>query len=132
MRANLVAVPDSGLHDLPPRWDGLAVVWYGWEALTYHLCPPVRECCEACGSMAGPVVNFGLVGDDPEMSPADVEHDDQVVLLAYQSGHRRQRRSWLRLTAFRCPDCGADSILDGNGVLWRLDLSDYGDAGSSC
>ena len=26
-------------HDLPPRWDGLAVVWEGWQ-----YAPPVHWC----------------------------------------------------------------------------------------
>lgn len=131
-RSNLVAVPDSGLHDLPPRWDGYPVMWRGWQSLTGHICGRAeRACCERCGSVEYPTINVGLVGDDPDMTPTDVEHDDQAVRLAYQMRRRRKRRSWIRLTAFRCVECGADNVVDGDGVSWNLDLSDYGDAGST-
>ncbi len=36
----------------------------------------------------------------------------------------------IRLTAFRCAGCGRDDVLDGNGVTWTLDASDYQDEGS--
>lgn len=130
VRANLVAVPDSGLHDLPPRWDGTPVAWRGWESFEAFVCGPRRAACESCGSLEQPTLNMGLVGDDPTMTPEDVRRDDEAVKLAYSTGHRRERHSWIQLTAFRCAECGADSIVDDDGVVWTLDLSDYGDAGS--
>lgn len=126
----LVAVPDNGFHDMPPRWDGHAVLWRGWRPLGVHICPPRPECCESCGSLASPLINLGLVANDQVMTHDDVTHDDQAVDLARRMGQRRERHAWLRLTAFRCPDCHADSVLDADGVLWELDQSDYGDAGS--
>jgi hypothetical protein len=130
MRANLVAVPDSGLHDLPPRWDGKPVAWRGWERPeALFICPPRKDPCESCGSLADQTMNVGLVGDDPAMTPEDVERDDQLVRAGYKPP--RSRKSWLKLTAFRCVDCGADSVLDDDDEVWTLDLSDYGDAGST-
>lgn len=109
MRANLVAVPDSGLHDLPPRWDGLDVTWSGWRATTAHICPPLREACTSCGCLEWPTVNIGHIN---------------------LGLNRRGRQTFRVLTAFRCVECGADHVLDDKGVMWDLDLTDYGDAGS--
>lgn len=131
MRPNLVAVPDSGLHDLPPRWDGLPVAWRGWRTITGHICPPGRDACSSCGSLEHPTINFGLLADDPAMTPEEAAHDDRATLLAHRSRHRRQRRTWIKLTALRCVECGHDQVLDAEGNLWDLDLSDYDDRGST-
>jgi hypothetical protein len=34
------------------------------------------------------------------------------------------------LTAFRCPDCSRDHVIDGRGDAWTLDPTDYTDTGS--
>lgn len=130
---HLSAVVDVGTrHDLPPRWDGHPVVWRGWETLNAFICGgrAGSECCPGCGSRAASAINLGLVGDDPDMTVGDVEHDDHAVAMASKLGHRRRRRSWFRLTAFRCPDCRLDLVVDGDDQCWTLDASDYGDEGS--
>ncbi len=40
------------------------------------------------------------------------------------------RRIALLLTAFRCPSCGRDWVLDTDGQAWDLDETDYTDRGS--
>lgn len=134
MRQNLVAVPNSELHDLPPRWDGLAVLWRGWEPGPAPLCTGrrgglTRDCCESCGSVELPSLNVGTVADDPDMTAEDIERDIASGELALRLRARRARRSTIRLTAFRCTECGADVVLDGE-TWWTLDASDYGDEGS--
>jgi hypothetical protein len=124
---HLVAVPSGDLHDLPPRWDGLSVVWRGWDEFDMRSCPP--RGCDSCGHF-GALVNLGLVGDEPQMSHEDVEHDDRAVRLAFSMRSRRERKSWLRLTAFRCTGCGLDVVVDDERNVWDLDESDYGEAGS--
>ncbi|WP_232425892.1 hypothetical protein [Mycobacterium sp. JS623] len=43
---------------------------------------------------------------------------------------RNTRRLALILTAFRCPACGHDWVLDTDGQAWDLDETDYTDLGS--
>jgi len=69
-------------------------------------------------------MNRGLVGLSRRITLDDIE------------GRRRANRVGLvaewRLDAFRCPDCHHDVVSDmQTGEVWDLDLSDYGDAGST-
>lgn len=91
--------------DLPPRWDGQAVVWSGWESppTPHFACGPVAagEVCPACGSVAVPVMNRGRVA----------------------------RYAWI--WAFRCPDCRSDTVWDPRSdEWWGLDPDDYTLAGA--
>lgn len=107
-------------HDLPPRWDGDAVLWEPWrDELEITMCPPPRspERCSDCGSTKAPTNTFGRIWfgvDDPAGGPP-----------------RRPPDKMLSLS--RCRDCQGDTVFDGfgpNAQAWRLDPSDYGDNGS--
>lgn len=111
-------------NDLPPRWDGLPVQWGSWSSTgEVFLCPPRRErpeSCERCGSADARMINVGRVWTDPDTAPPAI-------------GRARLRRGHHLvgvLSAFRCPGCGHDSVLDPNGQLWDLDETDYTDDGS--
>ena len=113
------------VNDLPPRWDGRAVVWRGWERAPVVLCHlPDDSCCHACGSDKNRSMNFGLLADDDGMTAREVRTND----TACRAG-RLVRRAWIRLVAHRCPDCGHDQVDDGED-LWDLDPGDYTDNGS--
>ena len=44
-------VPPTGLHDLPPKWDGRTVTWQGWQSEPTFICPPPKPTpCRSCGS----------------------------------------------------------------------------------
>ena len=122
-------------HDLPRFWDGKAVVWRGWEApLDAWICPPPKpSCCEACGSLARPVTNRGRVarfgGITHDMIAAADAARDRLP-TAHQHRIKGHPRALYELTAFRCPDCRHDQILDRDGSMWNLDESDYSDEGS--
>ena len=122
-------------HDLPRFWDGKAVVWRGWEApLDAWICPPPKpSCCEACGSLARPVTNRGRVarfgGITHDMIAAADAARDRLP-TAHQHRIKGHPRALYELTAFRCPDCRHDQILDRDGSTWNLDESDYSDEGS--
>ncbi len=110
-------------HDLPPRWDGLPVEWGQWrDTAGIILCPPPRkaEHCNRCGSTAEPLNSLGRVWTNPATAPPAI-------------GRARLQRGRLlaaNLTAFRCPDCEHDHVLDSNGKSWDLDPSDYTADGS--
>lgn len=144
-RTNLRLVEGGPGHDLPPRWDGHPVWWRGWrDRGATFICGHQVDVCEhcgrgdvpaecECGSHNPPMLNQGMVGESADMTPQDVERNDEAIRLARSAGVIRnapQRIGWLQLTAFRCPDCGADRVVDGDGVLWDLDETDYGDDGS--
>lgn len=122
-------------HDLPRFWDGKAVVWRGWEApLDAWICPPPKpSCCEACGSLARPVTSRGRVarfgGITHDMIAAADAARDRLP-TAHQHRIKGHPRALYELTAFRCPDCRHDQILDRDGSMWNLDESDYSDEGS--
>lgn len=125
-------------HDLPPRWDGLAVVWEGWEGWRpsigpVYLCPPPRHppCCEGCGSLAEPVSNRGLVAVWASLTREDIEREEQNLRRLGSLAHKRKRRAYWRLRAYRCPDCKLDTVWDTDtGHTWTLDHTDYGPDGS--
>lgn len=123
-------------HDLPPRWDGLATVWDGWETqIPAFVCPPPKSsCCSACGSLATPVVNRGRVARVPAVTHDRIrEHDDKRARLGAGNGHLAGRPVALyRLHAFRCPDCRHDVVWDVDTDEWfDLDHTDYGPEGST-
>ena len=74
--------------------------------------------------MADELTNSGLVGRNRKVTLDQIE------------GHQRSRTvgevaHWC-LSARRCPDCGHDVVVElDSGVVWDLDLSDYGDGGSA-
>lgn len=111
-------------HDLPPRWDGLPVQWGAWSSTgEVFMCPPRRvrsESCDRCGSTDARMINVGRVWTDPDTAPPAIG----------RARLRRGRHPVGVLSAFRCPGCGHDSVLDPNGQLWDLDDTDYTDDGS--
>lgn len=94
-------------HDLPPLWDGEPVVWGRWRPpVAIFMCNRSARVepafCTACHSTANPALATGTVG------------------------------RFRRLTAFRCPDCGHDTVADADtGEVWDLDPTDYQDEGST-
>lgn len=127
--------PTDRAHDLPRFWDGKAVVWRGWKVpLDAWICPPPKpSCCPACGSLARPVTNRGRVarfgGITHDMIAAADAARDRLP-TAHQHRLKGHPRALYELTAFRCPDCRHDQILDRDGSMWNLDESDYSDEGS--
>lgn len=121
-------------HDLPPLWDGLVVVWDGWEALpTVIICPPKpKDPCSACGSLTTPVVNRARVARSTVITRELLaERDAARERLPVTSRGKLKPLALYRLTAFRCPDCRHDLVVDGEtGESWDLDVTDYGDTGS--
>jgi hypothetical protein len=114
-------------HDLPPKWDGRAVLWEGWsDQLVAHVCPPPkeREVCAACGSLARAVVNRGLL--------AHRRGTTLAVLDGHLRAHRPGKVGYWVLYAWRCPGCKQDVVWDvRRDEWWDLDFTDYGDAGSA-
>lgn len=114
-------------HDLPPRWDGLQVQWEGWRDIgAIFICPPPKrpERCPFCASDQAPRINFGRIWTDPATAPAAIG----------KARLHNGRHLVGTLTAFRCPDCNRDRVLDSigsSGKWWDLDETDYTDDGSS-
>lgn len=125
-------------HDLPPRWDGLAVVWDGWRVdagIDGHvfICPPPKpQCCAGCGSMAPNVSNRGRVARVPAVTHASIAANDEARnRLPAGERHQVKPKALYRLHAFRCPDCFLDVVWDTEtDETWTLDHTDYGDEGS--
>ena len=127
-------------HDLPPRWDGHAVWWEGWHPgigpvfiCPVFICPPPRRplCCEGCGSLAEPVSNRGLVAVWASLTPEDIEREEENRRRLGSLAHKRKRRAYWRLRAYRCPDCKLDTVWDiDTDDWWTLDHTDYSDDGS--
>lgn len=109
-------------HDLPPRWDGLPVEWGKWDDTAgMFICPPPRrpEQCEACRSTQPPLINIGRVWTDPATAPPAIG----------RARLDKGRHLVGTITAFRCPDCEQDTVLDSE-TSWILDETDYTDDGS--
>lgn len=121
-------------HDLPPMWDGLAVVWGGWLAPPpAFICPPPRpECCAACGAIGPAVINHGRVARTAAVTHEQVaEVDAARNRLPPRLRHKVKSRALHRLVAYRCVDCRHDVVVDNvTGETWDLDVTDYGDRGS--
>lgn len=94
------------VHDMPPKWDGIKVVWKPWKtivsSLGFHL--PVEDMtCDKCGSIDWQASCRGVVQTEPPQT----------------------------LLAFGCHHCNQDMVYDlSTGFLWDLDPSDYSDEGS--
>lgn len=125
-------------HDLPPRWDGRAVWWAGWELqIDAFVCGrgvPRVSVCEACGSQAKPSTNRGHVARSAITSLERwVERCEAWRRLPMGSRHMlpKQPAGVIELFAFRCPDCRTDVVWDEQrDEWWTLDHTDYGDDGS--
>lgn len=119
-------------HDLPPKWDGLAVIWEPWEpAGDIFICPAAPTGCTECGSTATPISSRGTVAVSHIVTRqrlADyLTNRSRLGPLAY----RARILGTGRLFAYRCPDCHHDSVHDLNTrESWDLDCTDYGDDGS--
>ena len=129
-------LPFDHIYDLPRFWDGRAVVWQGWRTrsrLEFHTPPPEPWDCLQCGSHADPHTNWGRVADSPLYSHAMIAADDEALArlpALVQRNFKPRGASFYRLTAFRCPICGHDQILDDTEQLWDLDEADYAENGS--
>lgn len=102
-------LPFAREYDLPPRWDGDPVEWAEWAPAPHvFICDrsrrkPTFNQCAACKSAQPRAMAIGVIP-----------------------------RTLNRLTAFRCPDCGQDTIIDLDGDdAWVLDFTDYGPEGST-
>lgn len=115
-------------NDLPPAWDGLAVVWREWQlleptTLVYHL--PLEDlACDKCGSLEP---RTWYAGGLRALSQAVTRSQLEGAQAARKAG---QFGAWT-LAAYRCADCGHDRVLDlDTWELWDLDPDDYADVGS--
>lgn len=110
-------------HDLPPRWDGLPVQWGDWsDTAGMFICPPPRrpERCAHCGTTAAALINTGRIFTDEASAPT-------AIGRARLNGGRHLVGL---ISAFRCPCCERDRVLDPTGQEWDLDDTDYTDDGS--
>lgn len=110
-------------HDLPPRWDGLPVQWGEWtDTADVIICPPPRHPnrCDRCETAAAPLINIGRIWTDETSAPPAIG----------RARLRGGRHLVGLISAFRCPECRHDRVLDPNGQQWDLDDTDYTDQGS--
>ena len=124
-------------YDLPPRWDGHAVVWKPWETpIAMQICPPPRA--DVCGR---PAVRHGqpqqsrvvgLVANSTVLTHADYAAEEaRRDALPELIRHKIKRRWWRRLVATRCHWCDHDQVTDlHTREVWDLDHTDYGPNGS--
>ena len=116
-------------HDLPPRWDGRAVIWSPWVladdgSLAFHSAL-ADLACQQCGSLARQ--HWRSVGLVSHL--ATTTHEQLHVAVATSTAGRCGER---RLSVRRCLDCGHDQVLDlTSDELWDLDATDYGPDGSA-
>lgn len=112
-------------HDLPPFWDGLAVVWEPWEPMPLlHMCGKGKkmDACKGCDSTDPRRMAAGLLAVSP-----DVAHD--VIRARPRLG--RKPVAFYLLAAFRCPECLHDVVHDlRDDQVWDLEPIDYCDSGS--
>lgn len=127
-------------NDLPPRWDGRAVVWLGWEYVSpMFVCPPPRrDVCEGCGMPTTErgfpcwSANKGIVADSTRLTHEDYAREEAARdrLPEWAKG-KMPRHWWLTLYAFRCHHCQLDTVWDTTAnEMWTLDYTDYGSEGS--
>lgn len=109
-------------YDLPPRWDGLLVEWGSWsDTAEIFMCPSSPpERCKQCRSVRAALINSGKLWIDPKNAPRAIGRS-RLSTDPYFIG---------TIAAFRCPDCGHDSVLDNEGRHWDLDPTDYAEQGS--
>lgn len=126
---------ESRKHDLPPKWNGLAVRWGEWKKAPYvFICPSPDDlgACPKCGSIALREVNVGEVAALPEITVEQIEQREarRAELPAHARGDLA-RLAWRRLHVSRCGDCLHDVVVDmDTHETWDLDYTDYGDEGS--
>lgn len=129
------ATPPAPWRALPAKWDGRLVDWEEMEPAKVYICPPAPADtgrCERCHSTAQRRTWRGVVW----CKPGD---------FRTQQAQTRSRRTYWRdhevvdgerlvfdnIHAFRCPDCGLDTVLElDSGAEWVLDEFDYGPEGS--
>lgn len=91
---------------LPVAWDGERVSWDEWAEVATFICArTLKKALTACDRC---------------------QTDPKVSLVVH--GHVGKAESLL--TLLRCPNCGADTVVDWNDDVWDLDESDYGPDGS--
>lgn len=96
----------SSANPLPVAWDGKEVEWDEWaEAATFTCARTLKKSRTACDRCQA----------DPKMTLVLHGHVGEEELL---------------LTLLRCPNCGADTVVDWDNDVWDLDESDYGPDGS--
>ena len=127
-------------NDLPPKWDGRAVIWQGWEYVGggTFICPPRKEVCEGCGlpttERGFPCwsTNKGVVADSTRLTAEDYEAEQAArARLPESLRHKFARHWWIEMTAFRCHHCQLDTVwLHSTNEMWTLDHTDYGSEGS--
>lgn len=129
-------------HDLPPRWDGHAVVWSEWEYARpgVFICPPPPpEVCAGCGMPTTErgfpcwSVAKGYRADSPTLTHADHAVEETArARLPVLVQDKLPRHWWIELHAHRCHHCHLDTVWDTTtDEWWTLDHTDYGPEGSS-
>ena len=135
-RAKLTAVVNRGDHDLPPLWDGKPIKWGEWELVEtsarYHGIEP----CEVCGCTDAPLTNHGLTQPEPGELYETTRTKKLPSGRSYDVPATRPAYPVIRFLVERCPRCELDTVFEQpmNGskpMVWVLDSSDYGTAGSS-
>lgn len=135
---NQPTLPVDRPHDLPPRWDGRVVVWDDWdrfeEKVVVFICPPPKassRVCQACGSFAPRLMARGRVAVSARATLDELlDEDRKRSRLPVALRHKIPAVALYELTAFRCPDCLFDQVVDGTRTVWDLDETDYLDSGS--
>lgn len=118
----------TAARDLPPRWNGRAVVWGPWDMPTsrFFLCggrAPERTCCPKCASTSERPHAVGAL--------AHKRATTHQQILDYQAVRKGGLVAYRHLHAFRCTDCRHDQVwVSDRDEWWDLDLADYGDRGS--
>lgn len=137
-------VLDLRAHDLPPKWDGHVVAWTPWEYARagVFICPPPRFGAEVCEGCRLPTTekgfpcwstSKGLRADSPHLTLADfaLEEAARARLPKLVQG-KLPCHWWIELYVSRCHHCDLDTVTDSTtGEVWTLDLTDYGDEGST-
>lgn len=122
-------------NDLPPKWDGVPVTWGEWidtrSSLDWHL--PVTElACGQCGGLSGRMVCLGI--RPPAEGATMTAEREKRTKSGYIYTATVEVPAWpiIDLHAFRCRDCGHDTVHDERtDEHWDLDPDDYGDEGST-
>lgn len=126
-------------NDLPPKWDGRAVVWLGWEYVPpMFVCPPRPEVCVQCGMSTTErgfpcwSANKGMLADSTWLTVDDYSREEaNRARLPQCIQYKAPRHWWLELHAFRCHYCQLDTVWDTtHNETWTLDHTDYGSEGS--
>ena len=96
--------PQTSVRALPPTWDGYRVEWAGWSCGRIVLCGTPAEACPRCATTEHPRINWGRYAlPGPTGAPI----------------------RWRYLTAWRCPTCHLDTVVDDREQTWTLDASDH-------